>query len=91
MENCSSNPLYKLWGTSIENIPQTDYTIGIDTIEKMVAKMKEKPWPIYKIKLGTADDIEIVRALRQHTDAILRVDANSGLGSGRSSAKNYHC
>ncbi|HYJ36984.1 MAG TPA: dipeptide epimerase, partial [Chitinophagaceae bacterium] len=71
-------PLYKLWGTSIENIPQTDYTIGIDTIDKMVAKMKEKPWPIYKIKLGTADDIAIVRSVRQHTDAIIRVDANSG-------------
>ena len=56
----------------------TDYTIGIDTIEKMVEKMKEFPWPIYKIKLGTPDDIDIVAALRRHTDAILRVDANSG-------------
>ena len=44
----------------------------------MVEKMKEKPWPIYKIKLGTEEDIDIVRALRKHTNAILRVDANSG-------------
>src|SRR5437762_543411 len=42
--------------------PVTDYTIGIDTIDKMIAKMKEKPWPIYKIKVGTADDIGIVKA-----------------------------
>ena len=55
----------------------TDYTIGIDTIEKMVEKLKEKPWPIYKIKVGTADDIAIVKALRSETDAILRVDANA--------------
>jgi L-alanine-DL-glutamate epimerase-like enolase superfamily enzyme len=55
----------------------TDYTIGIDSIEKMVDKLKEKPWPIYKIKVGTPDDIAIVRALRENTDAILRVDANA--------------
>ena len=71
-------PLYKLWNTSFASTPLTDYTIGIDTIEKMVEKMKEKPWPIYKIKLGTGNDIAIVEALRKHTDAILRVDANSG-------------
>lgn len=57
--------------------PRTDYTIGIDTVEKMVAKMQEKPWPIYKIKLGTDKDIEIIQALRQHTDATLRIDANA--------------
>ena len=34
------------------------------------------PWPIYKIKLGTADDVAIVRELRNHTDAIFRIDAN---------------
>jgi L-alanine-DL-glutamate epimerase-like enolase superfamily enzyme len=44
----------------------------------MVEKMKAKPWPIYKIKLGTAQDAEIIRALRKHTDSVLRVDANSG-------------
>ena len=57
--------------------PRCDYTIGIDTIEKMVEKLKEKPWPIYKIKLGTDRDIEIVEQLRKHTDSVLRIDANS--------------
>jgi L-Ala-D/L-Glu epimerase len=57
--------------------PLTDYTIGIDTIEKMVQKMKEKPWPIYKIKVGTPDDIAVIKALRQHSDAVFRVDANA--------------
>jgi L-alanine-DL-glutamate epimerase-like enolase superfamily enzyme len=69
-------PLYRLWGLESERSPLTNYTIGIDTPEKMVQKMKECPWPIYKIKLGTAHDVEIVRQLRQHTDAIFRVDAN---------------
>jgi L-alanine-DL-glutamate epimerase-like enolase superfamily enzyme len=71
-------PLYQIWGTNTSKIPLTDFTIGIDTIEKMVEKMKEKPWPIYKIKLGTKEDIDIIRALRKHTQAVLRVDANSG-------------
>ena len=42
--------LYELWGGDISKNPICDYTIGIDSIEKMVAKMKGKPWPIYKIK-----------------------------------------
>ena len=70
-------PLHKLWGLNFENTPLCDYTIGIDSIEKMVEKMEQKPWPIYKIKLGTDNDIEIVKALRQKTNAIIRVDANA--------------
>jgi L-alanine-DL-glutamate epimerase-like enolase superfamily enzyme len=53
-----------------------DFTIGIDTVEKMCAKLKEVDWPIYKIKLGTTHDLEIVRELRKHTQSIFRVDAN---------------
>src|SRR5687768_5733366 len=44
-------PLNDLWSIPSEKNPVTDYTIGIDSIEKMVQKMQEKPWPIYKIKL----------------------------------------
>jgi len=69
-------PLYQFWGLDASRIPLTNYTIGIDTIDKMVAKMQELPWPLYKIKLGTADDLAIVRELRQHTQATFRVDAN---------------
>ncbi|MBC7828675.1 MAG: dipeptide epimerase [Chitinophagaceae bacterium] len=70
-------PLYKIWGLNYEKAPLCDYTIGIDTIGTMIEKMKALPWPIYKIKLGTSEDIEIVTALRKHTDAIIRVDANA--------------
>ncbi len=72
--------LYELWNYTTENNPLTDYTIGIASIEKMVSKMKELPWPIYKIKLGTPNDIAIVKELRKHTDAIFRIDANCGWG-----------
>ncbi len=67
-----------LWNLDDSKIPVTDYTIGIDTIEKMVEKMKEKPWPVYKIKVGVPNDVAMVRELRKHTDAIFRVDVNEG-------------
>jgi L-alanine-DL-glutamate epimerase-like enolase superfamily enzyme len=83
-------PVYRLWGLSLERLPPTDYTIGIDTIEKMVSKMQEFPdWPIYKIKLGTARDIEIVRALRQHTQSVFRVDANCGWSAAETIANSH--
>lgn len=69
--------LYQLWGLDISHNPITDYTIGMDTIDVMVAKMKEMPFPLYKIKLGTNQDIEIIEALRKETDAVFRVDANT--------------
>lgn len=70
-------PLYEIWGTNTDQYPITNYTIGIDSIEKMVAKLQEKPWPLYKIKLGTSDDVAIVRELRKHTDSVFRIDANT--------------
>lgn len=57
--------------------PLTSYTIAIDSIEMMQQKILEKPWPIYKIKLGTSDDLKIVETLRKITDAVFRVDANA--------------
>ena len=74
----TNKPLYQLWKLDTSKNTVTDYTIGIDSVEKMVAKMKEKPWPIYKVKVGTENDIEMVKALRQNTDAKVRVDANAG-------------
>jgi L-alanine-DL-glutamate epimerase-like enolase superfamily enzyme len=70
--------LSQLWNIDSSNPPLTDYTIGLDSIDKMVEKMDAKPWPIYKIKLGMPNDIEIVEELRKHTEGIIRVDANAG-------------
>ena len=47
----------------------------------MIAKLNEVPdWPVYKIKLGTSDDLRIIAELRRHTSAVFRVDANCGWG-----------
>jgi len=70
-------PVWWLWGLDLADCPPSDYTIGIDTIEVMRAKLREFPgWPVYKIKLGRPNDVQIVRALREETDAVFRVDAN---------------
>jgi L-alanine-DL-glutamate epimerase-like enolase superfamily enzyme len=76
-------PLHQLWSTNWETNgavqpPICDYTLGIDPIEKMVQKMEDHPWPIYKVKVGTEYDIEMITALRKHTDNPIRVDANAG-------------
>lgn len=70
--------LGQLWRPPIGRaLPPTSYTIGMADIPTMIAKMQERPWPIYKIKLGTDHDLDIVRALREHTQAVFRVDANT--------------
>ncbi|NOZ40717.1 MAG: dipeptide epimerase [Planctomycetes bacterium] len=74
-------PVYQLWGLDNSKTPVSNFTIGIDTVEVMVSKLNEVPdWPIYKIKLGTSNDLEIIRELRKHTSAVFRVDANCGWG-----------
>ncbi|EAQ79158.1 dipeptide epimerase [Blastopirellula marina] len=75
----SGVPLYQQWGLAWRDVPESSYTIGIDTIETMIAKLNEQPgWSVYKIKLGAQDDLAIVRALREQTSATFRVDANCG-------------
>ena len=75
----AAKPVYELWGLQAEKLPPSNYTIGIDEVDVMVDKLREFPgWPVYKIKLGTRNDLEIVRQLRRHTAAVFRVDANCG-------------
>ncbi len=81
----AGQPLYAHWGLDLTTPthrtarPLTNFTIGIDTPEVMLAKMQAMPWPLYKIKLGRPEsDLDVLRLLRKHTDARFRVDANCG-------------
>jgi len=69
-------PLYQAFGLSLDQLPISNFTLGIDTIPNMVEEIKRLDLPIYKIKLGTKEDVAIIKALRQQTQAIFRVDAN---------------
>jgi L-alanine-DL-glutamate epimerase-like enolase superfamily enzyme len=72
-----NKPLYHLWGQDLQNIPLSNFTIGLDSIDRMKKKLVERPWPLYKIKLGTEHDLEIIKALRALTDSPFRIDANT--------------
>lgn len=69
--------LYELWNTQVTNTIATNYTIGIDTVDKMIEKIKANPYPIYKIKCGFENDVEVIRELRKYTTSIFRLDANA--------------
>ena len=71
-------PLWRLWGLTPDRAPQTSVTIGIDTPEAMAAQARALAAPILKVKLGGPDDLALVRAIRDVTDAVIRVDANAG-------------
>lgn len=73
----AGKPLYQLWGLEPDQAPLTNYTIGMGPIAEMVDKVKARPWPLYKIKLGAGDDLAVVEALRAVTDAPFRIDANT--------------
>ncbi|MGB2989247.1 MAG: enolase C-terminal domain-like protein, partial [Candidatus Zixiibacteriota bacterium] len=72
-------PVYRLLGLD-GNMPLvTSYTIGIETPEKMKEKTKlAEGFAVYKVKVGVKDDLEMVKAVREVTDAKIRVDANAG-------------
>lgn len=71
-------PCHKLWGLSTDNLPKTSYTFSIGPIDRLLKKLDTTSFDIYKIKLGTPDDMEVMRALRKHSDATFFIDANCG-------------
>jgi L-alanine-DL-glutamate epimerase-like enolase superfamily enzyme len=73
-------PLWKYWGLDPSLTPRTSFTIGIASLEKVVAKVGEaESYPVLKIKVGVANDLEILREVRRLAPRkTLRVDANCG-------------
>ena len=72
-------PLWQYWGLDRARAPRSTFTIGIDTPEMTRRKVAEAAdYPILKVKLGSTDDLAILRTMREATDRELRVDANCG-------------
>ncbi len=72
-------PLYKLLGLNPKRTPHTSFTIGIDTPSNMAKKaLVARDYPILKVKVGTKNDLAIIKAIRDVSPAIMRVDANTG-------------
>jgi L-alanine-DL-glutamate epimerase-like enolase superfamily enzyme len=71
-------PLYKLLGLNPARTPHTSFTIGIDSPEQMAKKaLAARDYPILKIKVGTKHDLDILKAIRDVSNAVIRVDANT--------------
>ena len=72
-------PLYRWLGLDPAKTPVTSYTIGIDEPEAVRRKVREAAgYPALKVKLGSEKDLEIMRTIRDETDARIRIDANAG-------------
>lgn len=72
-------PLWQWYQLDPNKTPVSSYTIGLDEPEVMLKKVEEfRHAPILKIKLGSPNDREIIRAIRARFTGILRIDANEG-------------
>jgi L-alanine-DL-glutamate epimerase-like enolase superfamily enzyme len=72
-------PLYAMLGLDPSRTPVTSFTIGLDTPEVVVQKVKEAAaYAVLKVKMGSDDDRAVLEAVRDTTDKPLRVDANEG-------------
>ncbi|MDL1892297.1 dipeptide epimerase [Sphingobacteriales bacterium CHB3] len=71
---------YQAWGLDPSNTPLTTFTIGIESNNDILRqKVREADtFKVLKVKLGSENDRDIVRTIREVTDKPLRVDVNQG-------------
>jgi len=67
---------FELFESDSDSIIKTDYTLGIDSAEKLSLKMKEVAWPFYKLKVESEESISILEGLAAESDAKFCIDAN---------------
>lgn len=74
-----NKPWFKIWGYDKSTTPNTSFTIGIDTKEVVIQKVKEaEAYKVLKVKLGRDNDKEMINTIRSVTDKPLVVDVNQG-------------
>ncbi|MDB5114961.1 MAG: dipeptide epimerase [Mucilaginibacter sp.] len=74
-----NKPCWQLTGSDPALMPFTSFTIGIDTPEIIIKKIKEaEGFKVIKVKLGRDDDKELIKTIRSVTDVPLYADANQG-------------
>jgi L-alanine-DL-glutamate epimerase-like enolase superfamily enzyme len=71
-------PVWRLLGLE-GRTPPTSYTIGIDTVEGTADKTRRAVgYEVLKVKVGGADDLARLHAVRDNTAARIRIDGNEG-------------
>jgi len=73
-------PWHRMYGLDKHDVPDTTFTIGIDSDEVVREKTGEAlgRFHILKVKVGGPDDKRMIEAIRSVTDLPLAVDANQG-------------
>jgi L-Ala-D/L-Glu epimerase len=75
----SEKPLWQLLGTNPDQMPKTSFTLGMDTPAILRKKLSEATgFHLIKVKLGSADDRQIIRTIREVSDLPIYADANQG-------------
>jgi hypothetical protein len=81
-------PWYRIWGYDPALMPDTSFTIGLDTEAVVRQKVKEAAtYKILKVKLGRNNDKEMIKTIRSVTDVPLCVDVNQGWTDKQQAAK----
>ncbi|MES2269016.1 MAG: dipeptide epimerase [Bacteroidota bacterium] len=74
-----NKPCWQILGSDPDKMPVTSYTIGIDTKDIVLQKVKEAAGlKVIKVKLGRDSDKELIQTIRSVTNVPLYVDANQG-------------
>jgi L-alanine-DL-glutamate epimerase-like enolase superfamily enzyme len=73
-------PLYQVLGLNPSRTAELGYTIGIDSVDRMVshAVAAAEKYQVLKVKLGTSHDDDIVREICHAVSVPVRVDVNGG-------------
>ena len=77
-------PIWELLGAPGRCSAPTSYTIGIADPDEMARAVEEVRglYRVFKIKVGGANDIACLKAIRRVTDLPIRVDANAAWNAG---------
>ncbi len=74
-----NKPLYKIFNSLPDLMPETSCTIGIDSEEIIKQKVEElERFCVLKVKLGTEEDKNIIQTIRKITNKPIYIDANQG-------------
>ncbi|QQL51602.1 dipeptide epimerase [Mucilaginibacter ginkgonis] len=86
-----NKPCWQLLGTEPARMPDTSFTVGIDTPEVLREKIKGgDDCEIIKVKLGRDNDKELINTIRSITGKPLFVDANQGWTDRQKSLEMTH-
>jgi L-alanine-DL-glutamate epimerase-like enolase superfamily enzyme len=78
----------ELLGVGRRPLPPTSFTIGLDPLDEVLAKVRESSaFEVLKVKMGAPGDVERVAAIREQTKQTIRVDANEGWAPAEAESK----